>query len=66
MCPVCYLPLLVAILSALGLTTVHMWIDENPFIAGVGVGVTSMALTWGTYKLYKYFTRPKGGCMGDE
>jgi hypothetical protein len=59
MCPVCYLPLLVAILSALGLTSAHIWIDDNPFISGVSVGVGSIALTWGIYKLYKYFTRPK-------
>ena len=59
MCPVCYFPLLVAILSALGLTSAHIWIDENPFISGVSVGVGSIALTWGIYKLYKYFTRPK-------
>ena len=52
MCPVCYLPLLVAILSALGLTGVHIWIDENPFISGVSVGAGSIALTWGIYKLY--------------
>ena len=50
MCPVCYFPLLVAILSALGLTGAHIWIDENPFISGVGVGVGSIALTWGIYK----------------
>ena len=55
MCPVCYFPLLVVILSALGLTSVHIWIDENPFISGVAVGIGSIALTWGTYKLYKYF-----------
>ena len=59
MCPVCYLPLLVTILSALGLTGVHIWIDENPFISGVSVGVGSIALTWAIYKLYKYFTKPK-------
>ena len=59
MCPVCYFPLLVAIFSALGLSSVHMWIDENPFISGIGVGVGSIALTWGVYALYKYFTRPK-------
>ena len=59
MCPVCYFPLLVAILSALGLTGAHIWIDENPFISGVGVGVGSIALTWGIYKLYKYFTKLK-------
>ena len=59
MCPVCYFPLLVAIISALGLTSAHIWIDENPFILGVGVGVGSIALTWGVYKLYKYFTKPK-------
>jgi hypothetical protein len=59
MCPVCYFPLFVAILSALGLTSTHIWIDENPFISGVGVGVGSIALTWGIYKLYKYFTKPK-------
>ena len=59
MCPVCYFPLLVIILSALGLTGVHIWIDENPFISGVSVGVGSIALTWGIYKLYKYFTKPK-------
>ena len=59
MCPVCYFPLLVSILSALGLTSVHIWIDENPFISGVGVGIGTIALTWGVYKLYKYFTKPK-------
>ena len=52
MCPVCYFPLLVAILSALGLTSTYVWIHENPFISGVWVGVGSMALTWGIYKLY--------------
>ena len=59
MCPVCYFPLLVTILSALGLTGVHIWIDENPFISGIIIGVGSIALTWGIYKLYKYFTKPK-------
>ena len=58
MCPVCYIPTLVAILSALGLTSVHIWIDANPFISGVAVGTGSIALTWGIYKLYKYFTKP--------
>jgi hypothetical protein len=50
---------LVTILSALGLTGVHIWIDENPFISGVSVGAGSIALTWAIYKLYKYFTKPK-------
>ena len=59
MCPVCYFPLLVTILSALGLTGVHIWIDENPFISGIIIGVGSIALTWGIYKLYRYFTKPK-------
>jgi hypothetical protein len=36
-----------------------MWIDENPFISGVGVGIGTIALTWGIYRLYKYFTKPK-------
>jgi hypothetical protein len=59
MCPLCYFPILVTILSALGLTTVHILIDENPFNLGVGVGVGSVALTWGVYKIYKYFTKSK-------
>ena len=59
MCPVCYLPMLVAILSALGLTSVHIWIDENSFISGVIMSFASVALSWGAYKLYKNFTRPK-------
>ena len=59
MCPVCYFPLLVTILSALGLTSAHIWIDENPFLSGMGIGLGSVVLTWGIYKLYKYFTRPK-------
>ena len=59
MCPVCYVPRLVAILSALGLTSVHIWIDENPFLSGIGVGVGTIALTWGIYKLYKYFSNKR-------
>ena len=59
MCPVCYFPLLVAILSALGLTSVHIWIDEYPFISGIGVGGGTKAMTCGVYALYKYFTWPK-------
>ena len=59
MCPVCYFALLVAILSALGLTSVHIWIDENPFLSGIGVGVGTIALTWGIYKLYKYFSNKR-------
>jgi len=59
MCPVCYAPLLVSILSAIGLTSAHIWIDENPFISGVGVGIGIPALFWGLSKLYSYFT--KGG-----
>jgi len=34
-----------------------MWIDENPFISGVGTGIGSLALTWGLYKLYRYFVK---------
>ena len=59
MCPLCYVPWFVIILSALGLTSVHIWIDENSFISGVIMGVASIALSWGAYKLYKNFTRPK-------
>ena len=59
MCPACYFPFLVTLLSALGLTSVHLWIDENPFISGVWVGVGLICLIWGVYKLYKYFTKPK-------
>ena len=53
------MPWFVIILSALGLTSVHIWIDENSFISGVIIGVASIALSWGAYKLYKNFTRPK-------
>ena len=55
MCPMCYVPWLVAILSALGLTGAHIWLDENQFALGVGVGLTGPALIWSIYKLYKYF-----------
>jgi hypothetical protein len=57
MCPVCYFPLLVTILSALGLTSVHLWIDANPFLSGGLAIVGSITLTWGIYKLYKYFNK---------
>jgi len=57
LCPVCYAPLLVSILSAIGLTSAHIWIDENPFISGVGVGIGLLSLFWGLYKLYKYFSK---------
>ena len=50
MCPLCYVPWLVIILSALGLTSVHIWIVENSFISGVIMGVASIALSWGVYK----------------
>jgi hypothetical protein len=59
MCPVCYAPLLVSIMSAIGLTSAHIWIDENPFISGVGVGIGLLTLPWGLSKLYKYLS--KGG-----
>ena len=59
MCPLCYVPWFVIILSALGLTSVHIWIGENSFISSVIMGVASIALSWGAYKLYKNFTRPK-------
>lgn len=59
MCPLCYVPWLVIILSALGLTSVHIWIVENSFISGVIMGVASIALSWGVYKLYKILTSPK-------
>jgi hypothetical protein len=66
MCPVCYFPLLITILSALGLTSVHIWIDENPFLSGVGVGVGTIALTWGIYKLYKYFINKRKNSNWDK
>jgi hypothetical protein len=60
MCPICYAsPLLVSILSAIGLTSVHIWMDENPFLSGMGTVIGLLALSWGLSKLYKYFS--KGG-----
>ena len=52
MCPMCYVPWLVAILSALGLTGAHIWLDENQFALGVGVGLLGPTLIWSIYKLY--------------
>jgi len=46
--------------SALGLTSTHIWIDNNPFISGIGISVGLVALFWGVYKLYKWVTKPKG------
>jgi len=59
MCPMCYVPWFVAILSALGLTGASIWFNENQFYAGVGVGLTGPALIWSIYKLYKYFKNKK-------
>ena len=59
MCPMCYVPWFVAILSALGLTGAHIWLDENQFALGVGVGLLGPALIWSIYKLYKYFKNRK-------
>ena len=55
MCPLCYVPWFVAILSALGLTSASIWFNDNQFYAGVGVGLLGPALIWSIYKLYKYF-----------
>jgi len=55
MCPMCYVPWFVAILSALGLTGASIWFNDNQFYAGVGVGLAGPALIWSIYKLYKYF-----------
>ena len=59
MCPMCYVPWFVAILSALGLTGASIWFNDNQFYAGVGVGLTGPALIWSIYKLYKYFKNKK-------
>lgn len=59
MCPMCYVPWFVAILSALGLTGASIWLNDNQFYAGVGVGLLGPALIWSIYKLYKYFKNKK-------
>ena len=59
MCPMCYVPWFVAILSALGLTGASIWFNDNQFYAGVGVGLLGPALIWSIYKLYKYFKNKK-------
>ena len=55
MCPMCYIPWLVALLSVLGLGGVHLWVDENPVLA-IGISAVFMIGLWyGGKKLWNYY-----------
>jgi len=55
MCPLCYIPWLVALLGVLGLGGVHLWVDENPVLAFGISTVIVVGLWYGGKKLWTYY-----------
>ena len=59
MCPACWIPGITALLSFLGLGSVHLFLDTYPIISLIIVVVSIGMVIWSTWKLWKYFTKTK-------
>lgn len=62
MCPLCYIPWIVTLLSIFGLSSVHLWVDANPVLAFIAFVMFLLGFYHGVRLLWNYYKNRNKSC----